>query len=661
MVSLIGCDVVGLSGKLVQRSGWFLIGAIAAAALAVFGVRWIGPLQVLETGVSDRVRIATTSPSAAQDKRISIVAIDEATMARLAYRSPVDRGLLAQVIELLAAAGAKTVGLDILLDQPTEPEKDARLAAAIKAFPGRVVLAWADTQSGMTEQQSTWLQAFQQASGGVFGFVNLTTDPDGLVRRHSRHLPGAGMPSFAAALAGVEAPAQAGLAWAIDWRLPVADGSPPFQKTPALILPLMAANLPLLSGWFEGRTVLIGADLPQQDRHATPLSTVTGGAATEGVAIHAHLVAQLLDGRLVPEWPEVGRWGVVLALAIAAGLVGMARWHLLLKMAGLAVLAGVYLAAVVGIASAGGAVLPVVAALIALVLSAGGAMGLDALFAHNERRFIRNAFAHYLAPQLVDALVRDPSVLRLGGERRVMSYLFTDIEGFTGMSEVLEPEALGRLLNDYLDGVSVIVMAHRGVVDKYIGDAVVGLFGVPGHDPAHAAQAVQCAVAIDAFAERFRAGIEGGVLGVTRIGVHSGEATVGNFGGRARFDYTAIGDAMNTAARLEGANKAFGTRIAVSQACLTLAEPHLAEALPVQPIGDIVLKGKTEALGVVTVNTGAKADWLAAYHEAYGLLDSDPAAARRQLACLSGDPVVALHLARLDAGGRGVRIEMTEK
>jgi adenylate cyclase len=229
MVSFIGCDLVGLSGKLVQRWGWLLIGAIAATALAVFAVRWIGPLHGLETGVSDRIRIAMTSPSAVQDRRISIVTIDEATMARLPYRSPVDRGLLAQVIELLAAAGAKTVGLDILLDQPTEPEKDARLAAAIKAFPGRVVLAWADIQSGMTEQQSTWLQAFQQASGGVFGFVNLTTDPDGLVRRHSRHLPGAGMPSFAAALAGVEAPAQAGPTWAIDWRLPVADGSPPFQ------------------------------------------------------------------------------------------------------------------------------------------------------------------------------------------------------------------------------------------------------------------------------------------------------------------------------------------------------------------------------------------------------------------------------------------------
>ncbi|MCA8926666.1 MAG: adenylate/guanylate cyclase domain-containing protein [Alphaproteobacteria bacterium] len=635
--------------------------AAVAAALALAAVRWVGPLHGLETGIADRIRIAMASPAAGQDSRLSIVAVDEATMARLPYRSPVDRGLLADVVRLLGAAGARAVGLDILLDQPTEPAKDARLAAAIKAFPGPVVLAWADARSGMTAPQTAWLRTFGAESGGRFGFANLTTDPDGMVRRHSRGLAGTDTPSLAAALAGRDGPDGAGETWTVDWRLPGTDGSPPFQTTPALILPLMAANPAVLAGWFKDRIVLVGADLPQQDRHATPLSAVLGGPATAGVAIHAHLVAQLLDNRLVPEWPAPARWAAVLALAVLAALVAMARWHWLLKLPALIVLAGGWLAGAIGLASLGGAVLPVTAALLALLLGAGATMGLDALLAHRERRFIRSAFAHYLAPQLVEELVRDPSGLRLGGERREMSFLFTDLEGFTGMSEAMAPEALGRLLNDYLDGVSAIVMAHRGVVDKYIGDAVVALFGVPGHDPAHAAHAVRCAMAIDAFAERFRAERTDARLGTTRIGVHSGEATVGNFGGRLRFDYTALGDAMNTAARLEGANKAFGTRIAVSGVCLREAEAHLDAPLPVQPIGDIVLKGKRDAIAVATLNAAAAPDWLDRYRAAYAALGCDPARAHTLLACLGDDPVVALHRQRLAAGETGARMELKEK
>jgi adenylate cyclase len=314
----------------------------------------------------------------------------------------------------------------------------------------------------------------------------------------------------------------------------------------------------------------------------------------------------------------------VLLVGLIAYLLATTRWAVAFKVAAIALLGIAYLAAVAAFAKAGGPVLPMVSPLLAIMFSTAGAMGTDAVRAHRERRFIRNAFSHYLAPQLVEELVSNPDMLRLGGERREMSILFTDIAGFTGMSEALKPEELSELLNEYLEGVSDIVMNHHGVIDKFIGDAVVGLFGVPGAEPGHAAQALECAMAIDKFAEAFRKTRSSMGLGETRIGVHTGIATVGNFGGRSRFDYTAIGDAMNTTARLESSNRAFGTRIAVSGDCLVAAEPYLQSPLPLQPIGDVVLKGKQETIFVATIRRDISAEWLTQYRQAFDALEKQP-------------------------------------
>lgn len=634
---------------------------LAAGLFAILGVRLLPPLGILEANLADRVRIAMAAPGAAQDPRISVIVIDEATMATLPYRSPVDRGLLADVVGIAGSAGARAIGLDILLDQPTEAEKDLRLAAALGGFAGTKVLAWADARSGMTEAQSAWLDEFRAASGASFGFANLVSSADGVVRYHASALPGTDVPSFADALTGAP-DGGAGARWLIDWRQPSADGAPPFQTTPAHVLPLLRGNADLLRAWFRDRIVLIGADLPQQDRHLTPLGLAApDGGLTPGVMIHAHVIAQILDGVRVPVLPAWAGWAVAPALGLLAALIALVRLPLAAKLALMALLIVGYGAALVGIASAGGPVLPAVAPVLAAGLAFAATASLDAWQAHRERAFVRNAFSHYLAPALVDRLVAHPETLTLGGERREMSFLFTDIAGFTSMSERMDPEELTALLNDYLDGMSEIVMRHHGVVDKYIGDAVVGLFGVPEPDPAHAARAILCARDLDAFAEAFRAGIPGSPLGVTRIGVHTGVATVGNFGGRARFDYTAIGDAMNTAARLEGANKAFGTRIAISAATIGHAEAAMIGDIPLQTIGDIVLKGKDEAVTVSTIKQDAGRDWLDGYRRAYAALGNGAGDAASCLRALEPDPVVAFHLGRIARNETGTRIELTEK
>ena len=159
--------------------------------------------------------------------------------------------------------------------------------------------------------------------------------------------------------------------------------------------------------------------------------------------------------------------------------------------------------------------------------------------------------------------------------------------------ETLEPDVLGPLLNDYVAGMTDIVFAHDGTVAKIVGDALHVLFGAPGEQPDHAARAVACALALDEYAESFRARWhkKGVALGVTRIGVHAGPAIVGNFGGGRFFDYTAYGDTINVAARLEAANKQLGTRICVS-ATLTAKVKEFRG----RPVGDLMLRGRTEAM-----------------------------------------------------------------
>ena len=196
------------------------------------------------------------------------------------------------------------------------------------------------------------------------------------------------------------------------------------------------------------------------------------------------------------------------------------------------------------------------------------------------------SLSRYFSPNLAQRLADDSDAVDLEGQRREIATLFTDISSFTALVETLEPSVLGPLLNEYLAGMTDIVFANDGTVAKIVGDALHILFGAPGEQPDHATRAVTCALALDQFAQSFseRWQEKGIAFGITRIGVHAGPAIVGNFGGGRFFDYTAYGDTINVAARLETANKQLGTRICVSAA---LAEG--VKQFHGRPIGDLVL------------------------------------------------------------------------
>ncbi|MES2029164.1 MAG: adenylate/guanylate cyclase domain-containing protein [Pseudomonadota bacterium] len=244
---------------------------------------------------------------------------------------------------------------------------------------------------------------------------------------------------------------------------------------------------------------------------------------------------------------------------------------------------------------------------------------------------------------------------------RQIGIIFTDITDFTPLVEQVAPERLAELLNEYVSGLTDIVFDHEGTVAKVIGDALQVLFNAPGDQADYATRAIACALELDRWAETFRErwkrkGID---FGITRIGVHAGPALVGNFGGDRFFDYTAYGDTINTAARLEVANKVLGTRICVSDA--------VADAVPAfrgRPIGDLILRGRSRALRVheplaPDQGTGSAT---AKYAAAFRLLEAGDFAALPTFAALVGahadDPLANFHLRRLLNGASGVTIRL---
>ena len=271
----------------------------------------------------------------------------------------------------------------------------------------------------------------------------------------------------------------------------------------------------------------------------------------------------------------------------------------------------------------------------------------------------RALLSRYFSPNLAERLASDPDSIDLGGQRREITSLFTDMAGFTSLVETLEPEIIAPLLNDYLGVMTDVAFAHGGTVVKIVGDALHVLFGAPAEQPDHASRAVACALELDSgaqlFRERWRQ--KGVVLGETRVGLHAGSAIVGNFGGGRYFDYTAYGDAVNIAARLEAANKQLGTRICVGKS--------VADRVPGfkgRPVGDLILRGRREPLRAFEPLSGEAQDDSAtqAYLDAFEKLEAaDPAATAAFAALLglrSDDQLVSFHLKRLLNGATGVGI-----
>jgi class 3 adenylate cyclase len=272
------------------------------------------------------------------------------------------------------------------------------------------------------------------------------------------------------------------------------------------------------------------------------------------------------------------------------------------------------------------------------------------------------SLSRYFSPQIASRLASASGEGNgMEVQWRDVATIFTDITSFTSLVETAAPDVLGELLNEYVGGMTDVVFAHEGTVAKIIGDAIQVLFNAPGDQPDYATRAVACAHALDSWAQAFKLRWkERGVnFGTTRIGAHAGPALVGNFGGSRFFDYTAYGDTINTAARLEAANKHLGTRICVSATIAMGAENFRG-----RPVGDIVLRGRSEPLRTYEplADDVFAAPATAQYSEAFAKLESGDVTAMPAFAALVGlhadDALAGFHLKRLLNGAKGVRMQL---
>lgn len=412
-----------------------------------------------------------------------------------------------------------------------------------------------------------------------------------------------------------------------------------------------------------GKLVLVGTSAQGlQDLRFSPM-----GRIMPGVEAHAQALEQILTGRGLqrPAWAKAAEALVLIAGCLVAG------WLALVVSA----LTGACVTALIiaAIAGAGWWAFSSQGVLLNVLVPAWG-VGLTFMLAslihhfssERQHRWLKQAFSRYVSPNRVQYLMAHPEQLELGGQWQECSFVFTDLAGFTGLMEQADPAEAVALLNAYLDPIIAIAFEYQGTLDRIIGDAVAIMFSAPVPQADHRQRALQCALAIDAFATAYARDLNarGIAFGKTRIGVHSGEVIVGNFGGSTIFDYRALGDPVNTASRLESVNKHLGTRMCVSAEVLSGCPGQQA-----RPVGRLVLKGKVQALTVLEPVTSREEDGqrapLADYEQAYRLMAEGEAGAlaefERLQAQFPDDPLVALHARRLREGEAGDLMVMAEK
>jgi adenylate cyclase len=644
-----------------RRSLWraakgVLIGV--AAALVVGLLTHAGLLETIELKTLDlRFRSLPPTPTAERPDDIVIVEIDqnsiEQVYTRINYRWPWPRLFYGTMIDFISAAGAKAIVFDVLFSEPdierdiSGAESDAALADAT-ARSGRVIHTYvlkqkglpppADEEAallavsrdtaislpsdtpGLVYQSAALPSAELTAASRMVGFANVDPDPDNIIRRiplvarygestlmnaalaaawELQQRPTLSLQPHAVHLGATVIPTLPDRSCYVWWyRMPDRHDSP-FLAVPAYRV--LKAQTEVASGiepslpadTFKDKVVCFGSTATALfDSKATPLSH-----AVPGVQVQATALANLLRGDAVRRMSRATTLWLLALLCLATGLVTHGTRHtlsgvgmtltllLILAIGSRSLLAGRHLfVELVPLASGVG--LTFVAATL-----------INTITERRHSKLVRHIFEHYLDRCVVRTLINNPDRVKLGGERRTATVLFSDVADFTNTSEKLEPEQLVAFMNLYLNAMTGIIIEEGGFVDKFVGDEIVAIFGAPSDLPDHAARACRAIVRMLAKAEelqpQFRAlGCANDIF--FRAGLSTGELVVGNMGSEKRMNYTAMGDVMNLGARLETANKEHDTRVLVSAGTVAAA----GSSFTFRPIGEIRVKGKDEAVAV---------------------------------------------------------------
>lgn len=540
-------------------------------AVLIARLSWALPFTDEIERVLFDVRASYAMERVEQDERITIVTYEEDTLLNTGVRSPLDREILANALRSLDAMRPRAIAIDILIDQPTA--NDDLLVAALNDMRTPTFLAYVTMESNenlrLRPRQVDFIADLHRRITNDLvqpTSVKLGADNDN-VQRSWPEQP-ADLPPLMANSLVPGNDAYRTHRGSIAYRRPFFENEPPFLKI-AIDFFANDEEAAFMSDFIRDRYVLIGTDLPDIDRFETPLTRLQGNDPIAGVEVHGHLLAQMLDGTMLRGVPPWALWVTALLVVLCGALTSLSDlrlWKLALL---IAIQAAFIIVAPFTLHRSGidTQSLPVFGWLggwiIAFTTVSAAARSVGA----EKREYVQGALNKYLPPDVANQIVADPDRLSLRGEKREIYAIFTDLEGFTKLSHAIEPEMVAILLNRYLDKMSEIVLEFGGTIDKFVGDAVVAFWGAPIARPDDADRAAQCAVAMWRFGEEFRQSTPDGVppIGRTRVGLHFGEAIVGNFGGEERIQYTALGDAMNTAARLESANKQTDTVVLASR------------------------------------------------------------------------------------------------
>ncbi len=563
-----------------------------AVGLLMMAVNLLGLFEGLEFKSRDlRFRLRGDR---APVSNVVIVAVDEKSIAEMG-RWPWPRDIHGRLIDLLTKAGAKVIAFDVLFTEADRdrPEADADLGRAAEKS-GRVVFGMF-YQLGEDGRPADPLNPVPAIAGKNvrLGMVNIYAEMDGVNRKlpvwvdyEERRTPGLAFAAYS--LANGQTPddmlATAALPVEGPWNeinLNYAGGFKSFAYySYADVLKGKVSR-----GEFKDKIVFVGGTATALfDTKAVPNVPVF-----PGTEIHATALDNMIAGNYLRRVPSGRTYLLVLLFALLCGVI-LSRMPIRLGTLLIALLAVAYGFVCQWIFVSRFLVLDFVAPAVTICAVYVVILFYRFLSEEREKRWIKGTFSQYLSPKVIEVITADPARLRLGGEEREMTVFFSDLAGFTSISEALKPSELVAVLNEYLTEMSEVILKYDGVVDKYIGDAIMAFWNAPVDQPKHPLLA--CHSALDQikllnvlqqrFAERKLPLID------CRVGINTGAMVVGNMGSKNRFDYTVMGDSVNLASRLEGANKPFHTHIMISE----FTYEKVKNDVEARPLDMLRVKGK---------------------------------------------------------------------
>jgi adenylate cyclase len=499
-------------------------------------------------------------------KDVVIVAVDEPSFKQIGQKWPWSRRLHAELVNNLSRAGAKAIVFDMLFPEPSANSEDDQLFATAIRNAGNVALGIFSSQTQRREYvQSIIVEPITplKEAAAITGYVNHFPDNDGIVRYGYKLLDN--IPSLAYAGCMTAFPGDAVCNACIENTFLI-DFEPDISRIPVISYYQVLNNY-ASEETFKDKIVFVGlgSDIKVDaqgavDAFPTPFFRFKK-EMMYGVAVHANALITLLNGCRL----QMVHTPILFLLFFSISLFPfwVRKKPMVLMMVGGGSISALMMFSM-ALFNFKGMIIDIMPAVFA-ISSNTLFLGLNEFRkSHKERRYIKQAFESYVSSDIVKIVLDNPSALALGGEKKEMTVMFADINGFTTVSEALEPEQLVSVLNNYFQGITNVILKNKGTLDKYIGDAVMAFFGAPVHFDDHAQKACATSLSLDSKLNNPEGTPELVFRGVT-VGINSGHMVVGNIGSEKRFDYTVIGDAVNLASRFEALNKTYNTNIIIGE------------------------------------------------------------------------------------------------